>query len=38
MVLKRSYISDPERLKALPSLQRKGLCIVKFKAENKGRK
>ena len=38
MMLKRSAISDPERLKALPSLQRWGLIIVEFKAENKGRK
>jgi hypothetical protein len=36
-MLKRSAISDPERLKALPSLQRWGLIIVEFKAENKGR-
>jgi hypothetical protein len=38
MMLKRSNISDPERLKAIPSLQRKGLIIVKFKAKNNGRK
>ena len=38
MMLKRSNISDPERLKAIPSLQRKGLIIVEFKAENNGRK
>ena len=38
MMLKRSAISNPERLKALPSLQRWGLIIVEFKAENKGRK
>jgi len=36
-MLKRSAISDPERLKALPILQRWGLIIVEFKAENKGR-
>ena len=38
MMLKRSDISDPERLKAIPSLQRKGLIIIEFKAKNKGRK
>ena len=38
MMLKRSDISDPERLKAIPSLQRKGLIIVEFKAKNNGRK
>jgi hypothetical protein len=37
MMLKRSAISQLERLKVLPSLQRKGLIIVEFKAKNKGR-
>ena len=37
MMLKRSAISQLERLKVLPSLQRKGLIIVEFKAGNKGR-
>ena len=38
MMLKRSDISDPERLKAIPSLQKHGLIIVEFKAKNNGRK
>jgi hypothetical protein len=36
--VQRSSLNQPERLKALPSLQRWGLIIVEFKAENKGRK
>ena len=38
MMLRNSVIRDEKRLKALPSLQRWGLIIVEFKAENKGRK
>ena len=38
MMLRNSVIRDEKRLKALPSLQRWGLTIVEFKAENKGRK
>ena len=38
MMLRNSVIKDTERLKAFPSLQRKGLIIFEFKAENKGRK
>ena len=38
MMLRNSIIKDNERLKAFPSLQRKGLIIFEFKAENKGRK
>ena len=37
-MLRNSVIRDEKRLKALPSLQRWGLIIVEFKAENKGRK
>jgi DNA-binding HxlR family transcriptional regulator len=37
MMLRNSVIRDEKRLKALPSLQRWGLIIVEFKAENKGR-
>ena len=37
-LIQRSSLNQPERLKALPSLQRWGLIIVEFKAENKGRK
>ena len=37
MMLKRSAISQLERLKVLPSLQRKGLIIIEFRATNKGR-
>ena len=36
MMLRNSVIKDTERLKVFPSLQRKGLIIFKFKAENKG--
>ena len=36
-MLERSAISQLERLKVLPSLQRKGLIIVEFRAGNKGR-
>ena len=38
MMLKRSAISNLDRLKALPSLQRKGLIVVEFTAKNNGRK
>ena len=38
MMLRNSVIRDEKRLKAFPSLQRWGLIIVEFKAENKGRK
>ena len=38
MMLKRSAVSNPDGLKALPSLQRKGLIVVEFTAENNGRK
>ena len=38
MMLRNSVIRDEKRLKALPNLQRYGLIIVEFKAENKGRK
>jgi hypothetical protein len=37
MMLKRCAISELERLKVLPSLQRKGLIVVEFKAKNNGR-
>jgi len=37
-LLQRSSINQPARLRALSALQRKGLIIVEFKAENKGRK
>jgi len=36
-MLKRSAISQLERLKVLPSLQRNGLIVVEFKAKNNGR-
>ena len=38
MMLRNSVLKDTERLKAFPSLQRKGLIIFEFKTENKGRK
>ena len=38
MMLRNSVLKDTERLKAFPSLQRKGLIMFEFKAENKGRK
>ena len=37
-MLRRSNITNFKRLKALPSLQRHGLIVIKFKAANKGRK
>ena len=37
MMLKRSAVTEIERLKALPSLQRYGLLRVEFKAKNNGR-
>jgi len=37
MMLKRSAVTEIERLKAIPSLQRNGLLVVEFKAKNNGR-
>jgi len=37
-MLRNSIIKDTEGLEAFPSLQRKGLIMFEFKAENKGRK
>jgi len=37
-MLKRSVISDVDRLKVLPSLQRNGLIVVQFDATNNGRR
>ena len=37
MMLKRSAVTEIERLKAMPSLQRYGLLMVQFKAKNNGR-
>ena len=36
-MLQRSAVTEVERLKAIPSLQRYGLLIVEFKAKNNGR-
>lgn len=36
-MLKRSAVTEIERLKAIPSLQRYGLMVVEFKAKNNGR-